>query len=61
MFADIRTLSQIRAGFPHIFESLIFHEDDFVACMSAEGATPDTFLDCKTSWCSDNAWKNHER
>ena len=57
MFADIRALESLRVGMP----MLIFHAEPYVQCMSADGATPDSFLDCKSSWCSSHAWENHER
>merc|ERR1712216_780139 len=56
MFADIRALESLRVGMP----MLIFHAEPYVQCMSADGATPDSFLDCKSSWCSSHAWENHE-
>lgn len=62
MFADVRSLAEIRGRLqmPRV-QSLIFHDDDYVACVSVDDATPDTWLECKASWCDTNAWKNHER
>ena len=61
MFADLRGLHELRSSTPLVLQSLIFHDDDYVACVSVAGATPDTFVSCKQTWCSTNAWKNHER
>ena len=61
MFGDIRLLAEMRAHMPVVLESLIFHADDYVSCVSTAGATPDTFVDCKASWCGSHAYKNHER
>jgi hypothetical protein len=61
MFADIRGLRELQIGAPRVLQALIFHDDAYVACMSAPGADPDTAVACKVAFCGGNAWSNHER
>jgi hypothetical protein len=62
MFGDIRSIAQMRSrNWPVALESLIFHDDEYVHCVSSAGATPATWIDCKQNWCVSHAWQNHER